>query len=115
MKPPYGILIIGELDPYFRERLRNFLLAAGYREVEAALTVREALAKLRGKSYRCVLIGVSRPRSVERRMASVVQRRQPEARLVFLISADDVAFFKNNSFAYVIKERAFSTLLELLA
>jgi DNA-binding NarL/FixJ family response regulator len=114
MKPPYGILIIGEPDPYFRERLRNFLLAAGYREVEAALTVREALAKLRGNNYQCVLIGVSRSHSV-RRVTSVVQRRQPGAKVVFLVSADDAAYFKNNSFAYVIKERAFATLLELLA
>jgi DNA-binding NarL/FixJ family response regulator len=115
MKPPYGILIIGELDPYFRERLRNFLLAAGYREVEAALTVREALAKLRGKSYQCVLVGISSSHFNEKRLARVIQRRQPGAKLVFLVSADDAVYFKNNSFVYVIRERAFSTLLELLA
>lgn len=115
MKRPYGILIIGERDPYFRERLRNFLLAAGYREVEAALTVREALAKLRSNSYQCVLVGVSCPHSFERRIASVVQRRQAKAKLVFLVSADDAAYFRNNSFVYVIKERVFATLLELLA
>jgi DNA-binding NarL/FixJ family response regulator len=111
---PLPAILVCEPDILFREALRNFLLAAGYSQIEVAVTAREALAKLRCERYGYVLIGVSRPLSRGRRLAAVAQRRQPEARILFLVSADDQPFIKDASSEYVIviKEYIFSNLLE---
>src|SRR5262245_37493642 len=109
-----AILIVCDCDLLFREGLRNFLLAAGYSRVDVAATVREALSKLRRESYRYILIGLARP-SKKQRLAIVARRRQPGATVLLLVDANDVASVKDTSFVYVIKERAFSTLFELLA
>lgn len=114
MNPLPAILIICERDALFREALRNFLLAAGYAEVDVAATVREALAKLRHECFGHVLIGVSRPPSHERRLAAIARRRQPEAKILFLVSAQDQPFIRDASCEYVIKEYVFSNLLGLM-
>jgi DNA-binding NtrC family response regulator len=111
---PVSAILICERDTLFREALRNFLLAAGYARVEAVATVREALAKLRRESYRCILVGLSRPLLNKQRLARVAQQRQPGAKVLFLVSANDVLSIKDASTDYVMKERAFSILLELL-
>lgn len=108
-------ILVCDRDAVFREALRNFLFAAGYAKVDVVPTVRGALAKLRHESYHCVLFGISRSYAVERRLISVAQRRQPSAKVLFLINAADVPFVKDTSLAYVIKERVFSTLLDSLA
>jgi len=41
----------------------------------------------------------------------VLQRRQPGVKLLFVVPAGDIPLLKNALFVYVIKERAFSTLL----
>lgn len=109
-----AILIVCERDSLFREALRNFLLAAGYAEVQVAATVREALTKLRCQCYGYILIGVSTAFARGRRLAAIARRRQPEAKLLFLVSAQDQPFARNASCEYVIKEYAFSNLLELM-
>ena len=114
MNPLFAILVC-DRDAAFREALRNFLFTAGYTKVHVVSTVREALAMLRRESYQFILVGVSRAHLVERRLMCVVQRRQPQAKILFLISANDLPFIKQTSFVYVIKERAFITLSELLA
>ena len=114
MNPLLAILVCDH-DVAFREALRNFLFTAGYTKVHVVPTVREALAKLRRESYQCVLVGISRSHLVERRLMSVAQRRQPKAKVLFLISASDLHFIQDTSLVYVIKERAFITLSELLA
>jgi DNA-binding NtrC family response regulator len=114
MNPLFAILVC-DRDAAFREALRNFLFTAGYTKVHVVSTMREALAMLRRESYQCVLVGVSRSHLVERRLMCVVQRRQPKAKILFLISASDLPFVQDTSFVYVIKERAFTTLSELLA
>ena len=108
------ILIVCD-DLPFREALRNFLLAAGYSDVEVVETVRKAVMELRCESYRRILVCLSRPLASQERLARVAQERQPGAKALLFISADDVPFIKDTSFVYVIKERAFSTLLQLLA
>ena len=95
-------ILVCDHDFLFREALRNFLLAAGYAQVEIAATVQEALSGLRRKRYRHVLIGVSRPFSLGRRLATIVQRRQPEAKIFFLVAARDQPFIKDASFETVI-------------
>jgi DNA-binding NarL/FixJ family response regulator len=111
---PLPAILICDRDALFREALRNFLFAAGYSQVEVAVTVREALAKLRRECYGYALIGVSRPLSRVWRLARVVQRRQPGAKIIFLVSADDQPFIEGPSFEYVIKEYVFSNLLDLI-
>ena len=109
-------ILICEHDALFLEALRNLLLAAGYSRVDVVATVREALAKLRRERYSHILVGLSRPLLINRqRLARVVQQRQPGAEVVFLVSANDVPFIKGTSADYVIKERAFSILLESIA
>lgn len=114
MNPLFAILVCDH-DAAFREALRNFLFTAGYTRVHVVSTMREALAMLRRESYQCVLVGVSRSHLVARRLMCVVQRRQPKAKILFLISASDLPFVQDTSLVYVIKERAFTTLSELLA
>lgn len=113
MKALVAILIC-DCDAYFREELRNFLLAAGYSDVELAATVRDALAKLREKRYKYVLIGVSQPFSWEQRWAAIIRRRQPAAKILFLVSAADQPLIRATSCEHVIKEYVFSNLLDLL-
>lgn len=110
MNPSQAILIC-DRDAAFRESLRNLLFAAGYPTVEVVPTVRQGLARLRRETYHCVVVGISRVHSIERRLAQVVQRRQPGVKLLFVVPAGDIPLLENALFAYVIKERAFSTLL----
>lgn len=110
MNPSQAILIC-DRDAAFRESLRNLLFAAGYPTVEVVPTVRQGLAKLRREAYHCVVVGISRVHSIERRLAQVVQRRQPGVKLLFVVPAGDIPLLKDALFVYVIKERAFSTLL----
>jgi DNA-binding NarL/FixJ family response regulator len=107
-------VLIYDRDALFREALRNFLLAAGYAEVVIATTTREALAKLRCESYGHILIGISAPLSRGRRLATIARRRQPEAKIVFLVSAQDQPFVRDAAFEYIIKEYVFSNLLGLM-
>ncbi len=107
-------ILICDGDAYFREELQNFLLAAGYRDIEFAATVRDAIAKLREKRYKYVLIGASQPFSCERRWAAVIRRRQPGAKILFLVSAADQPSIRATSSEHVIKEYMFSNLSDLL-
>jgi len=110
---PSQAILICDRDAGFREALRNLLFAAGYPTVEVVGTVREGLARLRRETYGCVLVGIPRPRSTERRWAMVARRRQPDAKLLFVVPATRTSTENADGFDYVIKERAFSTLLLL--
>jgi len=110
---PSQAILVCDRDNGFREALRNLLFAAGYPSVEVIGTVRGALAKLRRETYGCIVIGISRPGPRERRWAMVVRRRQPDAKLLFVVPAAAIPVVKTACFDYVIKERAFSMLLLL--
>src|SRR5262245_61936644 len=114
MKPSAAILIACDRDPLFREALRNFLLTAGYIRVDVAETVSDALARIRFETFRFVLIGLGSPLA-KRRLAMVTRHRQPDAKIFILVNADSVPAAPDTSFIYVIKERAFSMLLQLFA
>jgi len=111
---PLPAILVCDRDTAFREALRNFLLAAGYAQVEVTATVQEALARLRRERYRHVLIGISRPFLVGQRLATIAQRRQPEAKIFFLVGAKDQPFIKDASFETVIKEYVYSNLLAVM-
>ena len=108
-------ILVCDRDSAFREALRNFLFAAGYAGVEVVATVRDALAMLRHRHYRCILVGLSRPLSTARRLASVARQRQPGAQVLFLVGAADAPLVRDTSLVYVIKEHAFPILLDVLA
>ena len=110
----FPAILVSDRDTAFREALRNFLLAAGYPQVEVAATIRASLAQLRREHFGYVLIGVSRPHLSRRRLAAVAQRRQPEAKIFFLVAAKDQPFIKDAAFETVIKEYVYSNLLELM-
>lgn len=113
IKPSSAILVC-DRDALFREALRNFLLAAGHTEVEIAATAREALASLRRGNFRYVLISLFKPFSRGRRLAMIARRRQHDARIVLLVSAQDQPLITDPSCDCVIKEYVFSNLLELM-
>lgn len=98
----------------FREGLRNFLLSSGYTQVEVVTTIRGALTKLRNEHFGYVLIGISPPFLAGQRLAMVVHRRQPEAKIFFLVNAKDQPFLKNAKFETIIKDYMYSNLLELM-
>ncbi len=108
------IILIYDRYTAFLEGLNNFLLAAGYKEIEATPSVRTALAKLRRTRYRYIFIGFSPPVSVGKRLALAAKRRQPEAKIFCLISAKDQAEFKEFSENTLIKEYLYSSLLTLM-
>ena len=98
----------------FLEGLNNFLLAAGYKEIEVTPSVRVALTKLRREHYRYIFIGISPPVSVGKRLVLVARRRQPGAKVFCLVSAKDKAAFKGYSEIILIKEYLYSNLLTLM-
>ena len=84
---PSQAILICDRDTGFREALRNLLFAAGYPAVEVVATVREALARLRRETLQLRSHRHSAARSTERRWAIVARRRQPEAKLLFVVPA----------------------------
>lgn len=107
-------ILICDRDHLFREALRNFLLAAGYSHVEVVATAREALAKFRHQPYGHIFIGIAQPFLRARRLAAIAQRRQPQAQIFLLLNADDLTILPADSSDYIIKEQAFTSLLNLL-
>ena len=112
---PAPAILVCDRDPAFREALRNYLLAAGYTRVEVVGTIRGALGMLRRGRYRCILIGLSRPGASAERLARVARRRQPGANVLYLIDAVDAGAVRDASVVYVLRERAFPVLLDVLA
>lgn len=107
-------ILICDREDLFREVLRNFLLAAGYSQVEVVATAREAMAKLHRQSFGHVFIGMAQPFLRARRLAVIAQRRQPGAKIFLLLNADDLVILPADSSDYIIKEHAFESLLNLL-
>ena len=114
MNAPPAILIVCDRDLLFREALCNLLLAAGYDRVDVAATLGEGLKKVRSEGYGRILIGMSRPFSRPRRLAVIARRRQPDTRIIFLVSPDDPPPIGDPSSEYVLNDHVFSHLLELI-
>lgn len=107
-------ILVYDRDTLFGEALQNFLFAAGFSSVDVATTVQEALGRLRCKRYNNFLIDLSPRRSGEPRWVAVIRRRQPDAKIIFLMKAADQPFIQEGEFDHVIKEYVFSSLLELI-
>ena len=108
-------VLVFDLNRLYREEMRNFLLAAGFKEVDVAATETETIAMLHRKSYRYVLIGLSRPLSRGLALAADAERLQQGARILGLIEAKDQPLLDNGSVEFIIKESALPILLELMA
>ena len=109
-----AILISCDRDVLLGEAVRNLLLAAGYDQVDVAVTVRNALLQLRSGSYDRILIVVSTSLSRARRLASIARRRLPAARILLLASSADVPDLPDAATDYVLTEHLFANLLELI-
>jgi DNA-binding NarL/FixJ family response regulator len=107
-------ILIYDRDTLFGEALQNFLFAGGFSSVDVATTVQEALGRLRRNHYNNILIDLSPRRSGQRRWSAIIQRRQPDAKIIFLIKAVDQPLIQECAFDHVIKEYVFSSLLELI-
>jgi DNA-binding NtrC family response regulator len=107
-------ILVYDRDTLFGEALQNFLFAAGFSSVDVAATMQEAFGSLRHKRYNNILIDLSPRRSGERRWAALIQRRQPGAKIIFLMKAVDQPLIREGAFDYVIKEHVYSSLLELM-
>ncbi|HSF58810.1 MAG TPA: response regulator [Candidatus Binatia bacterium] len=117
LTPPMSALsaiLIYDRDTLFGEALQNFLFAAGFSSVDVATTLQEALGRLRCNHYTNILIDLSPRRSGQRRWSAVIQRRQPDANIIFLIKAADQPLIQEGAFDHVIKEYGFAALLELI-
>lgn len=111
---PISAILVYDRDTFFREELQNFLFAAGFSNVDLAATVQEALGRLRRKHYDKILIGLTPRQLCERRWAAVIQRRQPGAKIIFLMNAGEQPSVQESAFDHVIKEYVFSSLLDLI-
>jgi DNA-binding NarL/FixJ family response regulator len=107
-------ILICDRDDLFREALVNFLLAAGYSHIEIVATARAALVKMRRERYGYILIGLSRPFSLGRRLAMLAQKLQPEAKVFLLINAADQRDVQNIRCDCIIKEHVAESLLDFL-
>lgn len=107
-------ILVYDRDTLFREELQNYLFAAGFSSVDVAATVREALARLRHKRYKYIFIDLALQKSCERRWMAVIQRHQPNAKIVFLMNAVDQPFIQDSACDHVIKEYVFSSLSNVM-
>jgi DNA-binding NarL/FixJ family response regulator len=111
--PTFRILIFDH-DDVLREALRNFLLAAGYVDVEVAATTEETFGKLKAASFHLVFFAIT-PFLSGRELLREAQRLAPDAKIFPLIDADDQQLIDNDDFDYVIKESVLSNVLGLVS
>lgn len=98
--------------PFFARR--SVIFSSRHVNVEVAATMRDALIMLCCECYRHILIDVSTFFSHGRRLAAIARKRQPEAKILCLVSAQDQPFARDASCEYVMKEYVFSNLLGLM-
>ena len=108
-------IMICDRENLFRETLMNYLLAAGYTEIELAANVRAALRLLHAKRFSAILIGVHHPPTLARRLRFVVRRLQPGARIVCLKRVWLQRLEAHECDEVLLKERVYESLLDTLA
>lgn len=83
-----SILII-EPNRQLREEIFNFLLSAGYKEVAAADSLPAALDKIRQSAYDVAVADAGEPLTAGMQFATDLARVSPNARIIFMINAED--------------------------
>src|SRR5262245_35462722 len=82
------ILII-EPNAQLREAVVNFLLSAGYEDVEAADSLPAALDKIRQSEYEVIVADAGEPLNTGLQFATDLASLKPGARIIFMINAED--------------------------
>jgi DNA-binding NtrC family response regulator len=83
-----SILII-EPNEQLREEIFNFLLSAGYEEVAATDNLPAALGKINQSNYQLTLADAGKALTAGLQFAADVARISPDARIIFMIDAED--------------------------
>lgn len=113
-----SVLIISP-DGYYREELFNYLLASGYKEIQIADSIKNALPIVKEKHFSSVLIDISKEDLESLDYVYEAQKIAPNSKLILLIESQyqDLIDNKNRdkmNFEYVIKQFMLSNLLEIL-
>lgn len=82
-------ILIVDSDAQFREGLYNFLLAAGYKEVDAAKTFDTALEKIKESGYDVVVSDAGSRFREGMSFAELVLKQNPEMKLILMIKLED--------------------------
>jgi DNA-binding NtrC family response regulator len=82
-------ILIVEPNVQLREEVVNFLLSAGYEQVEQSASLSAALDKIRQSAYDVVVAGVGRPTSTGLQFATTLAQRSPNTRIILMIEAED--------------------------
>lgn len=85
---PQSILVI-EPNAQFRVELYNFLLSAGYENVEAAESLAIALDKIRQSEYDVTVADAGKPLTAGLQFAADLAGISRSARIIFMINAED--------------------------
>lgn len=83
-----SILII-EPNAQLREEIVNFLLSAGYEDVETAESLPAALDKIRQSEYEVTVADTGMPLTAGLQFAADLAVISPSARIIFMIDAED--------------------------
>jgi DNA-binding NtrC family response regulator len=82
-------ILIVEPNEQLREEIFNFLLSAGYEKTEGAESLDEALDKIRQSPYEVVVADANELLTTGLQFATELIRISPDARIIFMIDAED--------------------------
>lgn len=108
-------ILVYDRDPLFLDALRNFLFTAGFASVDSTTTVRKTLARLHVTHYSYVLIELTQQVPGERRWEAVIQRYQPNAKVIFLIKAVDRRLIQPGIYEHIMKEDIYLSLSDVIS
>jgi DNA-binding NtrC family response regulator len=84
-------ILVVDPDALFREELYNFLLAAGYRNVDSAEDVTGALERMQESEYSMVFLAADPYMPVALRCAERITRINPKTSVILLVGPEDRA------------------------
>ena len=82
-------ILIVEPNGQIREEIFNFLLSAGYEKTEEADSLEAALDKIRQSAYEIVVADAGAHPAAGLQFATHLARVRPNARIIFMINAED--------------------------
>lgn len=111
-------ILIVDSDDQFREGLYNFLLAAGYKEVNATRTFHKAIEKIKKSTYDAV-ISEAGSRSMEvLSFVDHIATANPETKLILMLRVEDREKWKEKAgltgIQFLLKPTFAQNLLYLL-
>jgi DNA-binding response OmpR family regulator len=82
-------ILIVEPNAQLREEIFNFLLSAGYEDLEATDSLPAALGKISQLEYVVTVADAGKPLTAGLQFAADLIRISPNARIIFMINAED--------------------------